>query len=708
MKKTRFSTKLVCYIVVVSLLALLISTFMVRARMTDILEGNMRLTSQQTMDEAVVSFQRYAKTLSLPIDLMCRSNDFKQLNEDYDNCLKGVEDSLLSALKVIPNSERTYYSTESGKYISAKLVVSEDNKKTGDYTEQDGVNNSEQPWYADALGLEARGANNVFANFTTPYSNEDGVEVFTVSQDLKASDVHVGVVAMDVNVEVLQDYIDGIQLMNTGFTFLTDKDGNIIINSDKNKLIKNAADIPEWQKLMSGLDKSTEGLSEEEAANANPLSSEMCTIGGEKYCVTVMYDGITGWYLVGMINEAEELANSFRKVNIVSIIGVVIALILSVLVALFIASSIAKELKKLRQATERMAEGDLSTKLEVKRRDEFGQLEHNFNIMIDSISGLITNVEGNSEEIYAVARAVLEVSDNTKEVAEQVTAAIGSVAQGATEQAQSTAEANVEVEKLAESLELSKDKVESIGERSRDTEQIGIKGAGILQELISKSEKAKANSAESMATMTEMLKSIEKINYISDVIADITSQTNLLSLNASIEAARAGEGGKGFAVVADEIRNLADQSRESTEEIKSILSEITSNSTQVESSLEESGIIQEEQQKSIKETQMLFVDIEASVKALLEAVEDIENLNRNMDAARDNVVKRMENIAGVSETSAAATEEVNASAEQVNDTMAQVAEQARTLDTIVHRLDESIKQFKLVGTTPEEGNVGEQ
>ena len=694
MKKTNFSTKLVCYIVIVSLLALLISTLMIRDKMTDILEDNMRLTSQQTMDEAVASFQRYAKTLSLPIDLMCRSNDFKKLDEEYDDRIKGVEDSLLSALKVIPSSERTYYATASGKYIRAKMVVSEDGKKTGDYVEQDGVDNSQQVWYADSLGLGSR--NTVFSNFTVPYVNDDGVEVFTVSQDIKASDIHVGVIAMDVNAQVLEEYINDIQLMNTGFTFLADTDGNIIINNDKNAVVQSgASEIPVWNDLVAGLDEYMASLTEDEAADANPLSSAMCEIGGDKYCVTLIHDSITGWYLVGLINEADELAGSFNKINIISIICVIIALVLSVIVALIIAYSISKELKKLHSATDRMAEGNLSMKLEIKRRDEFGQLEHNFNVMMDSISGLIKNVEGNSEEIFEIAKAVMDVSENTKEITEQVTEAIGSVAQGATEQAQSTSEANVEVEKLAENLEMSKEKIERISEKSRDTEQIGIKGTGILKELISKSEKAKVNSDESIATMTEMLKSIEKINYISDAIADITSQTNLLSLNASIEAARAGESGKGFAVVADEIRKLADQSRESTEEIKSILLEITNNSNHVESSLEESGVIQEEQQKSIKETQELFVEIEQSVKELLSAVEDIEKLNREMDAARDNVVQRMDSIASVSETSAAATQQVNASAEQVNDTMAQVAEHAKMLDEIVNRLGDSIRQFKL-------------
>lgn len=693
MKKTKFSVKLVCYIVMVSLVALLISASLISIRMIGILENDMQLTSRQTMDSAMTSFQRYTKTLSLPIDLMCRSNDFKKIDEGYDERISGIQDSLLSALKVIPNSERTYYSTASGRYIQAKLVVSEEGKKTGDYIEETGVDNSAQNWFADCQGLSGRYT--VFANFTEPYVNSDGINVFTVSQDLKAADVHVGVVAMDINVQVLEEYINNIGLMNTGFTVLANESGDIIVNNAKNDVVSSAAEIPVWNDLIAEADAYAQAqLAENPDAEVNPFASMTCKIGGEKYVVTVLQDAITGWYLVGMIGD-DELAPSFRAITITTVICVILALILSVLVALFISYSISRELKKLQSATNRMAQGDLSKKLEVKRLDEFGELEHNFNTMMDSISGLIKEVDANSEEIFDIAKSVTEVSGNTKEIAEQVTEAIASVAQGATEQAQSTADANMEMERLAGSMEASKEKTQSIGERSRDTAELGEKGIHILDELIKKSDRAKENASESIRMMSEMLKSIDKINYIADVITDITSQTNLLSLNASIEAARAGEAGKGFAVVADEIRKLADQSKESTEEIKQILNEISGNSGHVESSLEESGTIQEEQQASIKETQTLFEEIGKSVEELMQAVREIETLNLEMNKERDNVVRQMEDIASVSETSAAATQEVNASAEQVNDTMSQMAGYAQTLDEIVNKLSVSVKQFKL-------------
>ena len=237
--------------------------------------------------------------------------------------------------------------------------------------------------------------------------------------------------------------------------------------------------------------------------------------------------------------------------------------------------------------------------------------------------------------------------------------------------------------------------IEAHFEMTEKANEVSTEGIESVKDLIEKSGKTAEKSKVSLEVMNEMVESIDKIFYISDTIADITSQTNLLSLNASIEAARAGEMGKGFAVVADEIRKLADESKESTDEIKKIITEITEKSKLVESTMQENEVLQTEQQEAINRTEEIFGEIMKQIEMLGSGMERINALNDTMSANKDLVVDKMGTIASVSEQSAAATEEVNASTEQVNVTMEEISEHTETLQAIAKDLMETINRFKL-------------
>ena len=670
-KKTSLSAKLIAAFMAAILGSVLICALLTHSKVESVLNSNMQLTSEQTLNSAMTSLQTYEKTISIPVDLLTRKDSIKQLllePENYDKYIDNVNDELVAACKVVNGSVRAYYALNDGRTITGWVQYEADGSKTAMNTVEN-KDLSGKEWYTACQGRKAK-VNSIFSYITAPYVDEEtGEQIITVCQEVKYKDVVQGVVAMDIDASALADYVENIRLLNTGFVMLVDEQGNIVVDSESNTFADGTvADLEFFAPLTEELDKLEEQkaqLEENEDPAADDIvlqASYTMRAEGRDCAITAMTDRITGWRLLGCISDQENQKNLIN-INIGTLMAGVIGLIFGCVIAVLTALSFNREIKKLQNATHRVAGGDFSEKIKVTRSDEFGVLETNFNGMMDDVSGLIHAVEDKSNHILEVAGGISEVAGNTKTTIEQVTQAIDSVAQGAVKQAESTQEANTEVEHLKNSLDETKEYVSGMNGMTEKANEVSTEGIESVKDLIEKSGKTAEKSKVSLEVMNEMVESIDKIFYISDTIADITSQTNLLSLNASIEAARAGEMGKGFAVVADEIRKLADESKESTDEIKKIITEITEKSKLVESTMQENEVLQTEQQEAINRTEEIFGEIMKQIEMLGSGMERINALNDTMSANKDLVVDKMGTIASVSEQSAAATEEVNASTE---------------------------------------------
>ena len=702
-KKTSLSVKLIAAFMVAILGSVLICALLTHSKVKSVLNSNMQLTSEQTLSSAMTSLQTDEKTISLPVDLLTRKDSIKQLliePENYDKYIDNVNDELVAACKVVNGSVRAYYALNDGRTITGWVKYEADGSKTAMNTVEN-KDLSGKEWYTACQGRKAK-VNSIFSYITAPYTDEEtGEQIITVCQEVKYKDVVQGVVAMDIEASALADYVENIRLLNTGFVMLVDEQGNIMVDSESNTFADGTvADLEFFAPLTEELDNLEEQkaqLEESEDPAADDIvlqASYNMRAEGRNCAITAMTDRVTGWRMIGCINDQENQKNLIN-INIGTLAAGMIGLVFGCVIAVVTAFSFNREIKKLQNATHRVAGGDFSEKIKVTRSDEFGVLETNFNGMMDDVSGLIHAVEDKSNHILEVAGGISEVAGNTKTTIEQVTQAIDSVAQGAVKQAESTQEANTQVEHLKNSLDETKEYVSGMNGMTEKANEVSTEGIESVKDLIEKSGKTAEKSKVSLEVMNEMVESIDKIFYISDTIADITSQTNLLSLNASIEAARAGEMGKGFAVVADEIRKLADESKESTDEIKKIITEITEKSKLVEATMQENEVLQGEQQEAINRTEEIFGEIMKQIEMLGSGMERINTLNENMSANKDLVVDKMGTIASVSEQSAAATEEVNASTEQVNVTMAEISEHTGTLQAIAKDLMETINRFKL-------------
>jgi methyl-accepting chemotaxis protein len=227
-----------------------------------------------------------------------------------------------------------------------------------------------------------------------------------------------------------------------------------------------------------------------------------------------------------------------------------------------------------------------------------------------------------------------------------------------------------------------------VAQQSNELNQQNLQLMGSLKqqsEVIAETNGDVANSMKALQDCTKAVKGIV------DTIMSISSQTNLLALNASIESARAGEAGRGFAVVADEIRQLAEKTKQETENIARILDELTKNAEEAANAVERSVDAANVQDEMIEQVSMSFEEMSKNVNGLIADIEGIDNMLASLSEANNQIV---DNITYLSAT----TQEVTASSAQASDMTVENldnAESARTeLNNILnvsHQLDKYIQ-----------------
>lgn len=311
----------------------------------------------------------------------------------------------------------------------------------------------------------------------------------------------------------------------------------------------------------------------------------------------------------------------------------VIALLVSVVIVFTQIRSIKYPLKSINRALSLMSEGDLKQDIDLKNRDEFGEIASGINLLAQKLGGLLAQIKQSSATLSQSSQGALVATQRSDDMLENQKFQTGSVATAVTEMEAAVVEVARSAESSLSEILVIRD-LASQGKGKMDSSIVAITELDNDIKLASK-------------TITEMKQESENIESILEVITGIAEQTNLLALNAAIEAARAGEQGRGFAVVADEVRNLASKTQNSTEEIYKMiesLQKIASNSVDIMNKNSEAA-------KAVVDNSTQAAD---SLNDIASAIESVASMSEHIASAaqeQSHVSKEItENVVSISDS----------------------------------------------------------
>lgn len=397
-----------------------------------------------------------------------------------------------------------------------------------------------------------------------------------------------------------------------------------------------------------------------------------------------------------LFDESHQLSRQAADTITLVVIISILSIILGVVIALLISRNISKPVELLSTVTEQIAAGNLVVdKIEIKNKDEIGQLANDFNQMTDNLRNLIQQVSLTSEQVAASAEELTASAEQTSSATNQVATAIEGVARSAesltgnaTNTANTVNEMSVGIQRVAETASI-------VAESALDTSQQANLGNESLLKVIKQMESIHSSTNETNSVIKELNERSSQIGEIISVITDIAEQTNLLALNAAIESARAGEHGRGFAVVADEVKKLAEQSSTSAKQISDIIRAIQTDTIRVVEMMNKSGLEVADGMHLVEETGNAFTLIMKSIEHVSSEIQEVSAISEEMSTGVEQVSTSASELAEIVKGTAGSTTEIAAASEEQLASMDEVSSSAASLAKMSEELSDVVRQFKI-------------
>lgn len=470
--------------------------------------------------------------------------------------------------------------------------------------------------------------------------------------------------------------------MDSAYMYVVQNDGTMLYHPTKEKVgqpVENAVIKGVVQQLQDGKKPGTTVV--EYDFNGTTKYSAYTILNNENI-------------LVLTADESEALAGITTVTGAAVGISAIVVLI-AIIISFIMGRRLMQPLVKVSTIIEEIANGDINADFGMVKEsnDEIGLIIEKMKELTQSLGSIVGKIRNSSDTMSANSNELNDTSSQTLAANNEISKAVEDVAEGSTGMAASISKIN---ENLLEMSNETKDINASVDEIKNQT--VAVQDSSkIMNDKIKSMQDSSHKMDEGISTISKRIETVnttvDKVSNIVSVIEEISSETNLLSLNASIEAARAGDAGKGFAVVAQEIRVLSDNTNTELENIKQIISSLVE---ECRYCVQASGTIVEDNAKQKEEIKAVldeFGSLDEQIQKTAEKADEIEELVTAMIELNDDITKSSNSLTDVSAANAAATEEMNANIEELNAMMHGVSEMAEHMNNESDGLKEALSFF---------------
>ena len=484
--------------------------------------------------------------------------------------------------------------------------------------------------------------------------------------------------------DVSYEFIDSLKNDDIELTFFVEDTRYITSIKDEsgNRIEDTKADSHIWEEVKKG----------------NDYKASNVEIAGVDYYVYYMPVKSEAGDVIGMSfagEKATTVSNAARTLSRSMYFIDTILLIIFGAILFYVAELMRKPIKQTAECIDTIAHGDITQPIEIHAiMDETFTLVTAAKLLQEKLGEIITNVTSTSNQLKDNVDNLKSLTDLSSSGASQISTTMEELASTASTLAENVQTVNQNAIEMGDNIdEIFKD-VESLSDNTQQMSDAKEVATEAIDTVITNTNSTVELISKVKDQIDETNEAIKQINTAVELIVDITSQTNLLSLNASIEAARAGVAGKGFAVVAGEIKQLAEESAKGAESIKAVTQNIIKQSGESVAMVEQIKELVDTESESVNATKENFDVLNNCIQHNIASVKSIDSKTKALDELKGLIIGSITELSAISEENAASNQEVTASVTNISSNVENIDEVTQEVLNSSDTLSELMTYFK--------------